>query len=89
MFVSGQQAGTGAIPVEVVRDGENWRLLRGGQPYVVQGAGTNGGNIAELAARGGNSFRNWRDVDSPDGLPVLDEALRHGLTVAMCLPIGR
>jgi hypothetical protein len=78
-----------AIPVDVVRDGESWKLLRGGRPYVPEGAGTNGGNIAELAARGGNSFRNWRDFDSPDGMPVLDEALRLGLTVAMCLPIGR
>jgi len=84
-----QDAGGGAIPVEVVRDGERWTLLRGGQPYVIEGAGTNGGNIAELAARGGNSFRNWRDFDSPDGLPLLDEALSLGLTVAMCLPIGR
>ena len=82
-------AESGAIPVEVVRDGDRWTLLRGGQPYVIAGAGTNGGNIAELAAHGGNSFRNWRDFDAPDGLPVLDEALRHGLTVAMCLPIGR
>ena len=80
---------SGAIPVEVVRDGERWTLLRGEQQYVIEGAGTNGRNIAELAASGGNSFRNWRDFDSPDGLPVLDEALRLGLTVAMCLPIGR
>jgi hypothetical protein len=87
--VSDQAAGSGAIPVEVVRDGERWTLLRGRKPYVIEGAGTNGGNLAELAARGGNSFRNWRDVDSPDGMPVLDEALRLGLTVAMCLPIGR
>jgi hypothetical protein len=84
-----QGAGSGAIRVEVVRDGERWTLLRDGQPYVIEGAGTNGGNIAELAAHGGNSFRNWRDLNSPDGLPLLDEALSHGLTVAMCLPIGR
>jgi len=84
-----QDVGGGAIPVEVVRDGERWTLLRGGQPYVIRGAGTNGGNIVELAARGGNSFRNWRDFDSPDGTPLLDEALGLGLTVAMCLPIGR
>jgi len=84
-----QGAGSGAIQVEVVRDGERWTLLRDGQPYVIKGAGTNGGNIAELAAHGGNSFRNWRDFDSPDGLLILDEALSHGLTVAMCLPIGR
>jgi len=80
---------SGAIPVEVVRDGDRWTLLRGGQPYFIEGAGTNGGNIAELAARGGNSFRNWRDADSPDALPLLDEAQSLGLTVAMCLPLGR
>ena len=84
-----QDTGSGAIPVEVIRDGERWTLLRDGQPYVIEGAGTNGGNLAELAARGGNSFRNWRDFDSPDGVPLLDEALSLGLTVAMCLPIGR
>jgi hypothetical protein len=87
--LSDQGSGSGAIPVEVVRDGDRWTLVRGGQPYVIKGAGTNGGNVAELAASGGNSFRNWRDVGSPDGLPVLDEAQRLGLTVAMCLPIGR
>jgi hypothetical protein len=87
--VSDQGSGSGAIPVEVIRDGKRWTLLRDGKPYIIEGAGTNGGNIAELAAHGGNSFRNWRDLDSPDGLPLLDEALSHGLTVAMCLPIGR
>jgi hypothetical protein len=86
---SDQGPGGGAIPVEVVRDGERWTLLRGGQPYFIEGAGTNGGNLAMLAASGGNSFRNWRDVDSPDAMPLLDEALSLGLTVAMCLPIGR
>ena len=87
--VPDHEAGSGAIPVEVVREGEGWTLLRGGRPYVITGAGTNGGKLAELAASGGNSFRNWRDVDSPDALPLLDEALSLGLTVAMCLPIGR
>ena len=78
-----------AIPVEVVRDGARWILVRGGEPYVIKGAGISDGDVAELAARGGNSFRNWRDFDSPDGLAILDEAARHGVTVAMCLPIGR
>jgi hypothetical protein len=87
--VSDRVGGSGAIPVEVVRDGGRWTLLRGGQPYVIEGAGTNGRNLAELAASGGNSFRNWRDFDAPDALPLLDEALSLGLTVAMCLPIGR
>jgi len=84
-----QGSGSGAIPVEVVRDGERWTLLRGGQPYVIKGAGTNGGNLARLADSGGNSFRNWLDFDSPDATPLLDEALRHGLSVALCLPVGR
>ena len=82
-------AQSGAIPVQVVRKDGRFELLRGGQPYEIKGAGIDDGDIPGLAARGGNSFRNWRDFDSKDGLIVLDEAARHGLTVAMCLPVGR
>ena len=46
-----QRSSSGPIPVEVVREGGRWTLVRGGQPYVIEGAGTNGGNVAELAAK--------------------------------------
>ncbi len=86
---AGQPSDSGAIPVDIVEHEGRYELLRGGQPYAIKGAGIGNWDIASLAAHGGNSFRNWRDYDSPDGLPILDEAARHGLTVAMCLPIGR
>ena len=86
---SGQPSASGAIPVDIVEHDGRYTLLRGGQPYVIKGAGISHGDTASLAAQGGNSFRNWREFDAPDGLLILDEAARHGLTVAMCLPIGR
>ena len=97
LYSCGQAAGPelpkpssgGAIPVTIVEDQGHYTLLRGGKPYRIRGAGTNGGNLAQLAGHGGNSLRNWRDPDSPDGFLILDEAAKHGLTVAMCLPVGR
>jgi hypothetical protein len=85
----GGGSGSGAIPVSVVEREEGYVLLRGGQPYRIRGAGLETGNMERLAAHGGNSFRNWRDRFDGDGLRTLDEAAKYGLTVAMCLPIGR
>ena len=79
----------GPIPVTIVEEQGRYTLMRGGEPYRIKGAGTNGGNLAQLAAHGANSLRNWRDPDSPDGFLILDEAAKYGLTVAMCLPVGR
>ncbi len=83
-------AGDGAVPVRVARDGTKFVLLRDGQPYAVKGAGIEFGSVGELAARGGNSFRTWRTENGvKSGREVLDEAARLGLTVAMCIEIGR
>jgi hypothetical protein len=80
---------SGAIPVQIVFEDGQYRLLRGGQPYEIKGAGIGAGDIEAFAAHGGNSFRNWRDRDAEDGLRILDRAQQHGLTVSMCIPIGR
>jgi hypothetical protein len=87
----GQAAtGTGAVPVRVVRDGAGFALLRDGKPYAIKGAGLEFGSVEELAARGGNSFRTWRTENGvQSGREVLDVAARHGVTVAMCIEIGR
>ena len=79
-----------AIPVRVVSAGDGYALLRGGEPYEVNGAGIEYGNIAAFAAHGGTSFRTWR-TDNPraSGRMVLDEAEKHGLTVLLCIEIGR
>ena len=82
-------SGSSVVPVELVRTEEGYRLLRGGEPYQAMGAGIDGLGGERLAANGGNSFRSWRDQTKTDGQLILDEAARHGLTVAMCIPIGR
>jgi hypothetical protein len=80
--------GDGPIPVTLERDGDRFYLQRGGEPYVVRGAGIEFGDKAHFAARGGNSFRTWRtDNGMQTGQEVLDEALALGLTVVMCIEI--
>jgi len=83
-------AGEGAVPVRIARDGTKFVLLRDGKPYPIKGAGLEFGSVAALAAHGGNSFRTWRTENGQkSGREVLDEAARLGLTVAMCIEIGR
>jgi len=85
-----EPAAAGAVPVRVARDGTKFVLLRDGKPYPIKGAGLEFGSVAALAAHGGNSFRTWRTENGQkSGREVLDEAARHGLTVAMCIEIGR
>ncbi len=86
-----------AVRVEVVGEDGQYMLLRDGRPYAIKGAGIDrpkgvdpdGADLAQFAAHGGNSFRNWRDQSETDGLAILDEAAKHGLTVAMSIPVGR
>jgi hypothetical protein len=77
------------VPVEVVKRDRLYVLMRGGEPYTIKGAGVDNSNLQNLAEHGGNSFRNWGVPDVATGLRVLDEAEELGLTVAMCLCIGR
>ena len=73
------------IEVKVVAQGDGFQLLRGGQPYVVKGAGVVGMDFRTLAERGGNSVRTWGiETAGRD----LDEAAKNGLTVAIGLPVA-
>jgi hypothetical protein len=86
----GTASGDGAIPVEVAREGDRYLLLRDGQPYEVKGAGLEFSDVAVFASHGGNSFRTWRtDNAQSTGLEQLDEAEKNGVTVALCIEIGR
>ncbi|HEX5789149.1 MAG TPA: hypothetical protein VFY03_13280 [Woeseiaceae bacterium] len=83
--------GTGTGPrVTLERVGAGWTLVRDGVPYRPEGAGLSGGDAALLAAHGGNSYRTWSiGSDVADARRQLDRAHALGLTVAMCLEVGK
>ncbi len=70
--------------VKLVQSDGGCKLLRGGQPYFIQGAGGDGPQ-ALLAHTGANSVRTW-GTDHLD--KVLDEAQRNGLSVAVGIWLG-
>lgn len=81
-------APTSAVKVEVVRTGDGYRLLRGGEPYVIAGAGMAVDDLASFASHGGNSIRNWTTDDGVQNVTeLLDAAQAQGVTVALCLPM--
>lgn len=72
------------VPVTIERHAGGARLLRGGAPYSIKGAGGDG-DLALLAACGANSIRTW-DVEGIG--PRLDRAHELGLTVTVGFWIG-
>ena len=79
-------AAQGPIPVEIVESDGGFQLLRGGEPYEIHGAGLEFADIGVFASHGGNSIRTWRTDNAAE---LLDEALAHGVTILMCIEIGR
>ncbi|MGB5621164.1 MAG: glycoside hydrolase family 2 TIM barrel-domain containing protein [Gammaproteobacteria bacterium] len=80
---------TTAVKVEIVQTANGYQLMRGGEPYVIKGAGLEFGDITSLAAHGGNAIRTWTTAnDVETAQEVLDKAHAHGVTVAVCLPMG-
>ena len=74
------------IRVEVRKTAEGYVLMRGGEPYVVKGAGMGRDDIERFAGHGGNSIRTWSTAnDYQDTRALLDEAHAHGVTVALGL----
>ena len=74
-------AGAAPVPVELVTAADGgWQLLRGGEPYVIKGAGGDGPKD-ELAAAGGTTIRTWGV--GPETGALLDEAQGLGLTVVV------
>lgn len=73
----------GPVKVEIRKDGNNYQLLRTGQPYFIKGAG--GTKYMErLPQYGGNSIRTWRTAN---GEAILDKAYSLALTVTMGLNV--
>uniref|UniRef100_A0A7S4MC30 Glycoside hydrolase family 2 catalytic domain-containing protein n=1 Tax=Odontella aurita TaxID=265563 RepID=A0A7S4MC30_9STRA len=77
----------GPVTVEIRGEPGNYRLHRGGEPYVVLGAGTQEVDALESLHRaGGNSIRTW----SSDGVgDLLDRAHELDITVSLCLDVKR
>lgn len=72
------------VRVQLVREAGCWRLLRGGAPYTIKGAGGSA-SLEALAAAGANSVRTW----GADSLgPLLDRADSLGLTVTVGFWLG-
>ena len=79
-------AQSGPVPVEIRGEAGSFSLYRGGEPYLVRGAGTQSvDDLDSLARHGANSVRNWAVGDGS----VLDRAQELGLTVALCLDLAR
>ena len=79
-----------AVPVKVVEKDGHYQLHRDGKPYTVKGAGLEFSDVGVFASHGGNSIRTWRTDNARfTGLEVLDNAAEHGVTVALCIEIGR
>lgn len=81
VLLAAQTAAVCALGAGVVLEGGdgNFKLLRDGKPYFVEGVG-GGGPKDLLAAIGGNSFRTW---GSGSAKADLDEAQKHGLTATI------
>jgi exo-beta-1,3-glucanase (GH17 family) len=74
------------IKVEIVETDVGYQLLRGGEPYVIRGAGMGDNDIENFAAHGGNSIRNWTTSNDPvDIETLLDDAFKNGVTVGLGL----
>jgi hypothetical protein len=61
-----------------------WELIRDGKPFFFRGAGGQQ-HLDVLAASGGNAIRTW-GIDAlgatSDGLPLVEQARKHNLTIA-------
>jgi hypothetical protein len=79
LFVVAAAGQADPVPVELQQVDGKWRLLRGGEPYQIRGAGGSA-YLDRLAAAGANSVRTW-STDNVES--ILDEAHALGMTVTV------
>lgn len=72
------------VPTKLVKNGNQWQLLRDGKPYLIKGAGGSG-PLALLKKYGGNSNRTW---GSDNIQKQLDEAQALGMTYTVGIWLG-
>lgn len=76
--------------VRILHENGRYLLTVNGEPFYIQGAGLEFGDVERLAAHGANSFRTWRtDNGRESGQEVLDRAHANRLMVTMGLEIAR
>ncbi|OIQ30507.1 MAG: beta-galactosidase [Bacteroidetes bacterium MedPE-SWsnd-G2] len=76
--------------VTVSKTDGKYQLKVDGEPFYINGAGLEYGNIEALAKHKGNSFRTWRvNNGKRSAKDVLDEAQKYGLKVAMGIEVAR
>ena len=78
-------AASKAVPVKVEKSGDGYKLLRGGKPYFIKGAGGRS-YLDVLVASGGNSIRTWGEEEIT---PLLDRCQELGLTVTVGIWLGQ
>jgi len=78
------------IAVEIKNIDGKYQLFRGGKPYKVKGAGIEVSDFEAFARHGGNSIRNWTTTNPKEStLSILNKAHELGLTVSLCLSLGK
>ncbi|MEL7424403.1 MAG: glycoside hydrolase family 2 TIM barrel-domain containing protein [Bacteroidota bacterium] len=86
-----EEATDAMAKMELVQtDDGAYQLLLNGDPFYIDGAGLEFGNVEALAEHGANSFRTWRTDNGQDtGQEVLDRAQKNGLYVTMGIEVAR
>jgi hypothetical protein len=84
LLLSGAGSLADPVPVELRQGDDGWQLLRGGEPYLIKGAGGSA-SLERLAAAGANSVRTWSTEDAGR---ILDEAHALGMTVTVGIWLG-
>lgn len=79
IFVAAATAVGDPSVVKIEKTGNQFTLIRNGEPYFIKGAG-GGAHMDALVAAGGNSIRTWNRSKE-----TLDRAQEKGLTVCMGL----
>jgi hypothetical protein len=76
--------------VELKKTEGKFQLYVNNEPFYINGAGLEFGDIPSVAAHNGNSFRTWRTNNGQKtGKEVLDEAYENGLMVTMGIDVAR
>ena len=76
--------------LELKKEKDKYQLYLNGEPFWINGAGCEYGNIEKLAEHGANSFRTWStDNGRSSGKEILDRAYRNGLYVTMGIDVAK